>query len=71
MVPVCWLITTPSPILNSPLWSVLVNIVSPPFRSSISFSWIGTAPLEGNEFSGSTPVPIYSNEWLDAIILLC
>ena len=62
---------TPSPILNWPCWSVLVKIVSPPLRSSISLSWIGTAPLFGKELSGSTPVPIYSNEWLDAKILLC
>ena len=71
MVPVCWLIITPSPILKLPVWSVLVKIVSPPALSSTSLSCIGTAPLEGKEVTGSTPVPMYSKEWLDAKILLC
>ena len=32
---------------------------------------MGTPPREGRDVIGSVPLPIYSNEWLDASILLC
>jgi hypothetical protein len=62
IVPVAWLMVTPSPILKLPAWSVDVKITSPPSSLTTSFSWMVTPPTPGLAVKISLPAPTYSNE---------